>query len=119
MEWDVILHEEFAVWLGELEVRVREEIRGHLILLAERGPNLGRPYVDTVKGSEFTNMKELRVQVAGDPWRVLFAFDPSRSAIVLIGGNKAGDKRWYKTHIPIADARYREHLNRLKSDDST
>ncbi len=115
MAWDVALTEEFAVWLGELEAAVRDEIRGHLLLLKERGPNLGRPYVDTVKGSEFTNMKELRVQVAGDPWRVLFAFDPARSAIMLVGGNKAGHKRWYKTNIPIADARFREHLASSKS----
>jgi hypothetical protein len=66
--------------------------------------------VDTVKGSRFTNMKELRVQVGGDPWRILFAFDPQRSAILLVGGNKRGDKRWYKTFIPIADERFERHL---------
>jgi hypothetical protein len=115
MAWNVSLNEEFAAWLDGLDEAVRQEIRGHLFLLVERGPNLGRPYVDTVKASEYTNMKELRIQIAGDPWRVLFAFDPARSAIMLIGGNKAGDKRWYKTHIPIADARFRDHLKTLKS----
>jgi hypothetical protein len=58
-------------------------------------------------------MEELRVQIAGKPWRVLFAFDPQRSAI-LVGGNKGGDKRWYKTNIPIADARFDRHLARLR-----
>ena len=61
-------------------------------------------------------MKELRVQFRGDPWRILFAFDPSRKAILLVGGNKRGDKRWYKTNIPIADGRYRRHLKRLEMD---
>jgi len=77
------------------------------------GPNLGRPHVDTVQGSAFSSMKELRVQVKGDPWRILFAFDPQRQAILLVGGDKAGDKRWYARFIPIADERYRRHLGRI------
>jgi hypothetical protein len=85
--------------------------------LRERGPQLGRPYVDTVEGSAFTNMKELRVQFRGDPWRILFAFDPRRSAILLVGGNKRGDNRWYKKHLPIADERFRRHLERLERDE--
>jgi hypothetical protein len=59
-------------------------------------------------------MKELRVQFRGEPWRILFAFDPDRAAILLVGGNKRGDKRWYKKHLPIADARFRRHLERLE-----
>ena len=85
----------------------------HAGLLRERGPQLGRPYVDTVEASAFTNMKELRVQFRGDPWRILFAFDPNRAAILLVGGNKRGDKRWYKKHLPIADERFRRHLEQL------
>ena len=85
----------------------------HAGLLRERGPQLGRPYVDTVEASAFTNMKELRVQFRGDPWRILFAFDPNRAAILLVGGNKRGDKRWYKKHLPIADERFRCHLEQL------
>ena len=64
------------------------------------------------RGLHFLNMKELRIQFAGDPWRVLFAFDTRRAAILLVGGNKSGNKRWYKTHIPIADARFVRHLER-------
>src|SRR5215470_8144136 len=98
MEWDVQLDPEFAEWLGSLEVELRREVLARAELLRERGPQLGRPYVDTIEGSEFPNMKELRVQFRGDPWRILFAFDPRRAAILLVGGCKRGDKRWYKRH---------------------
>ena len=60
-------------------------------------------------------MKELRVQIGGDPWRIFFAFDPKRSAILLVGGDKTGDKRFYETNIPVADARYERHLERLRA----
>jgi hypothetical protein len=81
--------------------------------LEEEGPQLGRPYVDTVAESIFPNMKELRVQHKGDPWRILFAFDFERAAILLVGGNKRGNKRWYKEYIAIADRRFQEHLDQL------
>jgi hypothetical protein len=114
MEWDLQLDEDFAIWLGSLNADLRNEIIAHANLLREHGPLLGRPYVDTLEGSEFTNMKELRVQFRGDPWRILFAFDPQRAAILLVGGNKRGDKRWYKKHLPIAEERFRRHLKRLE-----
>ena len=66
---------------------------------------MGRPYADTIKGSTFTNMKELRVQHDGNPYRILFVFDPQRQAVLLVGGNKGGDKRWYEKNIPIAERR--------------
>ena len=114
MEWDVQLDEEFAVWFHGLAEALQDEIFAHIILLRERGPNLGRPYVDTLEDSESANMKELRVQFRGDPWRILFAFDPRRAAILLVGGCKRGDKRWHKKLIPIADERFRRHLRRLE-----
>ncbi len=114
MEWDVLFDDEFAAWFGGLAEALQDEVLGHTALLREHGPQLGRPYVDTVEGSAFTNMKELRVQFRGDPWRLLFAFDPSRAAILLVGGNKRGDKRWYKKQIPIADERFRQHLESLE-----
>ncbi len=88
----------------------RTKIMSHVGLLQERGPHLGRPYVDTLKSSKYSHLKELRIQIAGDPWRVLFAFDPAQAAVLLVGGNKGGDKHWYKTHIPIANTRYERHL---------
>lgn len=83
-------------------------------LLEKLGPNLPRPYSDTVKGSSFANMKELRTQHNGQPYRTLYAFDPRRTAILLIGGNKAGKKNWYKTFIPIADKLFADHLKELE-----
>ena len=114
MDWDVVLDDEFAAWLDELDADVRNAILAHAALLRERGPMLNRPYVDTLEGSTFPNMKELRVQFRGDPWRVLFAFDSNRAAVLLVGGNKRSDRRWYKTQIPIADERFKRHLKRLK-----
>jgi hypothetical protein len=86
-------------------------------VLGEFGPKLGRPRVDTLEGSSFQNMKELRIQYQGEPWRILFAFDPKRQAVLLVGGNKTGNKRWYKENIPIADKRYRKYLEILKEEN--
>jgi hypothetical protein len=114
MAWTVRFDEDFFAWFQELEEGLQDEITANAELLEDRGPNLGRPRVDTLKGSSFPNMKEMRIQYQGDPWRIIFAFDPERAAILLVGGNKAGDKRWYETNIPIAEQRYRRHLQGLK-----
>ena len=115
MSWEMVLDSEFAEWLRSLAVEERREVLGTMELLRHRGPNLGRPYVDIVKGSNYQNMKELRIQIAGKPWRILFAFDPNRAAVLLVGGNKGGDSRWYKSNIPIADRRFKRHLDTLKA----
>jgi hypothetical protein len=117
MEWEVLFDEEFAEWLDTLDAGLRARIAAHVALLEQFGPNLGRPRVDTVKGSVFSNMKELRVQYQGEPWRILFAFDPERSAILLVGGNKSGDKRWYEEQVRVADRRFRRHLDRLEQEE--
>ncbi len=116
MSWSISMHPEFEKWILALEREERIELLANVALLEEAGPNLGRPSVDTLKGSKFKNMKELRVQLKGKLWRILFAFDPKRSAILLIGGNKGGDDRWYKINIPIADARFAEHLKKLENE---
>jgi hypothetical protein len=85
-------------------------------VLEERGPDLGRPEVDTLKGSRFPNMKELRIQHGGAPYRVALAFDPRRVAILLIGGRK-GPKKWYRKFIATADRLYAEYLEELKKED--
>ena len=117
MEWDVLFDEVLAEWLGVLDEGLLNEILAHIELLREFGPNLGRPRVDTVKGSKFPNLKELRIRYQGDPWRILFAFDPTRAAILLVGANKRGDKRWYEKHIRIADKRFQRHLESLEEGD--
>ncbi len=85
-------------------------------VLEVRGPNLGRPHVDTVHGSKFSNMKELRTQVGGRPLRTLFAFDPRRTAILLIGGDKTGGDRFYDRMIPLADQLFETHLKELDDE---
>ena len=85
-------------------------------VLEKFGPTLGRPYVDTLKGSDFANLKELRIQHAGNPIRAFFAFDPVRRAVVLCAGDKTGtnEKRFYKDMIRLADSEYRKHLAKLE-----
>ncbi len=112
MTWIVLFHDafdaEFEVWQTDLQ----DELLAHAKLLAEFGPNLGRPTVDTLKGSQHTNMKELRFSWNGQVWRVAFAFDPHRQAILLVGGDKGGadQRRFYKRLITLADERFDNHL---------
>jgi hypothetical protein len=82
-------------------------------LKADYGPTLGRPYVDTLRGSTHTNLKELRVQHFGRPYRILFAFDPRRNAYLILGGDKSGDANWYADAIRRADAIYAQHLKEI------
>ena len=114
--WSVETTKWFDDWYANLTDDERANVLAAMMQLQQRGPNLPRPYADTVKGSIHNNMKELRVQSKGDPIRAFFAFDPERKAILLCAGNKTGnEKRFYKTMIPIADREFTEHLNRLKS----
>ncbi len=115
-EWTVLYVTEFRQWFDEQQTGVQDEILANVALLMRFGPNLGRPRADTIVDSAFQNMKELRIQCQGEPWRILFAFDPNRAAVLLVGGCKVGDSRWCKTQIPIADARFRRHLQTLKKD---
>ncbi|EFH3761718.1 type II toxin-antitoxin system RelE/ParE family toxin [Escherichia coli] len=112
--WNVITTECFDEWFETQSEDLQDEILSVLQILKEVGPNLGRPYVDTLKGSKYPNMKELRVQFAGEPIRAFFAFDPNRMAIVLCAGNKAGqnEKRFYKDMINLADSEYSKHIRK-------
>jgi hypothetical protein len=114
MVWEIIFHDEFEVWFDQQDQALQEEIAAVLDVLSEEGPSLGRPYVDAIEESSFNKMKELRVQFKASPWRILFAFDPQRKAILLVGGNKQGNKRWYKENIPIADKRFKQYLEQLQ-----
>ena len=119
MSWTVLLHDDFADELAAFDEKLQDELFAHAKLLAEFGPNLGRPTVDTLKGTSHANMKEMRFNWMGEVWRVAFAFDPQRQAVLLVGGDKGGadQKRFYKRLITVADNRYSEHLAAL--DDAT
>ncbi len=115
--WEVDL--EFVErWLLELDQTSFEQVVAAVELLGERGPQLGRPLVDSVVGSRHKNMKELRPGSSGrSELRILFAFDPERRAVLLLAGDKAGSwKKWYRENIPLADDRFEEHLRRLKGE---
>ncbi|USQ80028.1 type II toxin-antitoxin system RelE/ParE family toxin [Ornithinimicrobium faecis] len=113
--WSVDI-ELIAEWLASLDQGSQEQVVAAMELLEDRGPQLGRPVVDTVSRSRHRNMKELRPGSSGrSELRILFAFDPERQAILLLAGDKAGNwQRWYKKNIPLADNLFDEHLRRLE-----
>jgi hypothetical protein len=88
-------------------------------LLEEKGPALRRPHVGAISSSKHANMKELVIQHAGRPYRVLFAFDPRRTGILLIGGDKTGNNRWYEEFVPVADALFDDHLRHVRGKKAT
>lgn len=113
--WEIITTDRFDNWFDNLDDANRGDVLAGMLLLEQRGPDLSRPYADTLNGSKFKNMKELIVQSKGDPIRVFFAFDPKRRGILLCAGNKVGnEKRFYKQMIPIADAEYKTHLEGME-----
>jgi hypothetical protein len=116
--WTVLLHEEFESELQSFDAALQDELLAHAKLLQEFGPRLGRPTVDALNGSAYGNMKELRFGWHGGVWRVPFAFDPRRQAILLVAGNKAGidEKRFYKRLIAIADARFKSYLSAISTE---
>jgi hypothetical protein len=112
MTWIVQLHPGFADEVKDLPADVRRELLALAGLLAQFGPQLRRPHCDTLNGSEHSNMKELRFEAADGVWRVAFAFDPKRQAVLLVGGDKSGtsSKKFYKALIRLADQRFNEWL---------
>lgn len=117
MAWEVILYAAFEDELRTFEPSVQDALIVVAKLLADFGPQLGRPHVDTLKGSKHANMKELRFEAADGEWRAAFAFDPERRAVVLVAGDKSGgsEKRFYKRLIAKADLRFSDHVETLKS----
>ena len=118
MTWTVLFHPAFDAEFDVLVDELQDEMLAHAKLLAEFGPHLGRPTVDTLKGSQHANMKELRFSWSGQVWRVAFAFDPQRQAILLVGGDKGGadQRRFYKRLLTVADERYDDHLDTLSQN---
>ena len=114
--WIIKQTEEFQEWFDEADDLLQEDIVEHVEVLKQFGPHLGRPYVDTLKGSKLNNLKELRFNSGDKVIRVFFIFDPERSAVLLIGGNKAGsgNKNFYKVMIALSEKIYCKQLKRKK-----
>lgn len=115
--WEVEYTDEFGKWWETLTEAVQVDVAASVGLLEELGPHLRFPHCSGIEGSKYSQMRELRIQHEGKPYRVLYAFDPRRCAILLLGGNKEGDARWYKKFIPIADKLYDEHLKELREEE--
>ena len=117
--WTIFFHDEFNAEFEALPEKVQDKFYASIGVLKQEGPQLQRPWVDTLNGSEHSNMKELRFSADGGVWRAAFAFDPERKGIILVAGDKVGDdpKRFYKWLIAIADERYQDHLDSLKKGD--
>lgn len=115
--WTVLFEREFEDWFAGLSEAEQDSVLAMVGLLKEFGPGLSRPYADTLHGSHLPNLKELRIQHAGLPLRAFFVFDPMRQAVVLCAGNKAGDKRFYRRMMPLAEQIYARYLAGLKRED--
>lgn len=113
-EWTVIFTERFTIWLNMQDKETKRSVVSSLYRLRLAGPQLARPYADTIKESKYANMKELRIQHQGKPLRAFFAFDPLRQAIVLYAGDKSNDKQFYKEMIRLADSEFTDYLNTLE-----
>lgn len=116
MAWDVEYTDEFGGWWESLTAEEQESIAVSVRLLEDREPSLGFPHSSAINGARHGHMRELRTQHNGRPIRTLYAFDPRRSAILLIGGDKTGDNRWYEINVPLADRLYDEHLEQLEKE---
>ena len=111
---DVVFTDEFGGWWDSLDAEEQASVNAKVIMLQSIGVALGDPHSSQIKESRYGHMRELRIQHQGRPYRVLYAFDPQRAAVLLIGGDKTGQPRWYKIFVPIADSIYDQYLNDLK-----
>jgi hypothetical protein len=116
MIWNVEYTNEFGAWWHSLTDAQQEDATAVALLLMEQGPQLPFPYSSGVAGSKHAHMRELRVQSGGRPIRIFYAFDPRRSAILLIGGEKTGDDRFYRRLIPIAEALYDCYIEEIRKE---
>ena len=119
MPWEVEYTDEFGAWWQGLTESEQTSVAASVQLLEVRGPNLGHPHSSSISGSRHGHMRELRTQHAGKPFRTLYAFDPRRMAILLMGGDKTGEGRWYEVHVPIADSLYDEHMAQLRREGNS
>ncbi len=116
MSWNIEYTDELGVWWDTLSEAEQEFIDASVRFLEVHGPQLGFPHSSGIHGSRHAQMRELRIQHGGRPYRVLYAFDPRRYAILLIGGDKTGKDRWYTVFVPLADGLYDSHLETLHKE---
>ena len=116
MAWDVEGVDEFAEWFHSLSTEEQQSVARVVELLVEHGPVLPFPHSTGIESSRHSHMRELRIRHKGRPYRVLYAFDPRRSAILLLGGDKTGNENWYDQNVPKADAQYDDYLQELKEE---
>jgi len=116
MAWDVEYTDKFEAWWAGLNEEEQIDIDAVVGLLEEKGPHLPYPYSSDVKGAKYGSIRELRIQHEGKPYRILYVFDPRRTAILLIGGKKTGGRRWYDEYVPMAEKIYENHLQTLKDE---
>ena len=116
MQWEVEFTDEFEIWWNSLSADEQMSVDASVRLLEALGPALGFPYSSSINNSRHGHLRELRTQHHGRPLRTLYAFDSRRTAILLIGGDKTGDSRWYEQYVPIADDLYDQHLEQLRQE---
>ena len=116
MAWEVEYTDEFETWWDALTEAEQIDVAAAVGLLEAQGPTLGYPHSSAEHGSRHGHMRELRIQHQGRPYRVLYAFDPRRVALLLFGGDKTGDDRWYERFVPVADRLYDDHLEMLRQE---
>ena len=116
MAWDVEFTDEFEAWWVGLDAEEQVDIDAVVGLLEEKGPHLPFPYSSDVKGTKYSAIRELRIQHKGKPYRILYAFDPRRAAILLVGGRKTDGIHWYKRYVPLAERIYEELLKSLEDE---
>lgn len=116
VKWEVEYTDELGDWWASLTEAEQEPIDASVRLLEEKGPGLGFPHSSGIKGSRHPHMRELRIQHEGRPYRILYAFDPRRCAILLLGGDKTGNDRWYLSQVPLADRLYDTHIAILRKE---
>jgi hypothetical protein len=114
--WEVEYTDEFGDWWNDLSSREQADASAIVDLLVEVGTALGHPYSSGIKNSRHSHMRELRIQSAGKPLRIFYAFDPRRNAILLIGGDKTGNNRFYEEYIPLADRLYDVYIEELRKE---
>ena len=119
MAWNVEFTDEFQDWWNGLSEEQQDDVAHSVRHLIEFGPALGFPHSSKVTSSRYSQMRELRTQSAGRPLRTLYAFDHRRSAILLIGGEKTGDDRWYEKFVPLADRIFERHLLELMKEGNS